>query len=355
MSLFLPFTNSIFLPFLTSFLISLGATALVIRFSKHLGILDYPGKRDHPAKLHIAPVPRGGGIPIFTALVLGSFFFLPWGPTTAILLGALLLVFIGILDDRRAISPAVRFVFNVAASLAVVSGGVIINFVTNPFGGIIDLTQLSFLPFLPILVTIVWLVFMTNIVSWSSGVDGQLSGFVPIAAAVIGALSLRFAQDLTQVPVALLSAIIAGSFLGLLYFSSYPQRIMPGYSGGALGGFLLGVLSILSGAKVATAIIVLGLPVMDALFVIARRIVTGHSPFLPDAGHFHHRLLGAGLTRAQIAILYWFLSAMLGLLVLHLNSQAKFYTILMIGALLGGVIVWLSFWKSSNRQGRRTG
>lgn len=116
---------------------------------------------------------------------------------------------------------------------------------------------------------------------------------------------------------------------------------MPGYSGGALGGYLLAVLSILSGAKVATAILVLGIPMMDAFYSFSRRLAAGKSPFWGDRGHLHHRLLARGWGRRRIALFYWTVSAILGALALSLDSQGKLFAIILVAGFFGGIILWL--------------
>ncbi|MBI4057898.1 undecaprenyl/decaprenyl-phosphate alpha-N-acetylglucosaminyl 1-phosphate transferase [Candidatus Microgenomates bacterium] len=354
--------NGIFLgAFFISALIACAVTPFVIRWARALGVVDDPRRRPHPATLHKKPVPRGGGIPIFIALLFTTLIFLPLnGKLLAILAGSALILIIGLLDDRQHISPVVRLIANALAGILVVASGISILFVTNPLGGIISLDEPTItitlfgasyvIPIFAQLLAIVWIIAVTNIVSWSSGVDGQLSGFVPVAAATIGALSLRWTEDLTQWPVVILSLIVAGGYLGFLPWSVYPQRIMPGYSGGALAGFLLAVLTIISGAKVATALIVLGIPVMDALFTILRRIAAGKSPLWADTGHLHHRLLAVGWTKPQVATFYWVVAAILGFLVLHLNSQSKIYTIVMLAVLVGGLLLWLTRFKHLFRQ-----
>lgn len=344
---------------LITFAISFLITPLVIRFAPHLGIMDKPNTREkHPATLHKSSVSRGGGISVFLALLVTSAIFIPFSQTiSAILAGAALILTIGLIDDRKPVSPYLRLVINGIAAALLVFSGITISVLTNPFGGTFDLTIFKFLE-IPIVswgLTFAWIVFMTNIVSWSSGVDGQLAGFVPIAAATLGALSLRFSQDLTQWPVIVLSGVVAGGYLGLLFWSSYPQKIMPGYSGGALAGYLLGALAILSGAKVATLLVVLGIPVIDSIFVIIRRLATGNSPVAPDAGHLHHRLLRSGWTKPGVALFYWAVTLFLGFLVLHLNTQSKFYTIVMLIVGIGGIIFWLTFWPLFARRDRHTG
>ena len=164
-----------------------------------------------------------------------------------------------------------------------------------------------------------------NIVGWSAGVDGQLPGFVAISAIYIGLIGLRFSQDSTQWPVIILAGAVAGSYLGFLPFNLFPAKIMPGYSGKSLAGFFLSLLAILSGAKLATVILLLGIPIIDAVFVILKRLLHRRSPLKGGPDHLHHYLLKIGWTRNQIAIFYWSISFILGFISLFLNSSQKFY------------------------------
>lgn len=340
--------------FLLSFLTALVLTPLVIKFAARLGILDDPRIRRHPATLHKAPTPRGGGIPVFLGVLFAGLLFLPINQRLlGILGGGAVAVLVGTLDDRYDLHPFFRLLTNFLAAGLVVASGIGIAFITNPAGGVIDLSQpqitFQFLGetrsiwLISDLLALFWIVFLMNMVNWSSGVDGQLAGFVPIAAATIGALSLRFTEDITQWPIIILAAATAGAYLGLLPYSVFPQRIMPGYGGGALAGFLLAVLAIASGAKLATAIIVLGVPFADAIFTIVRRLYQGKSPFWADMGHLHHRLLAAGWSKPKIAYFYWTLAFVLGFLALHLRSLAKVYTILLIGVSFAGLLLWLNW------------
>lgn len=324
--------------FLVAFFLASVATFLVIKYAKPLGVVDDPKKRAHPATLHASPVPRGGGIPVFVAIFTASLVFLTLdAKLLGIMAGALLILAVGFLDDRKSTSWTLRLTVNVLAAFCPVLSGITISSITNPTGGVLNLA----LPISVILV-VIWIVAVTNMVSWSSGVDGQLAGFVPIAAVTIGALSLRFGEDVTQWSVIILSLIIAGAYWGFLPWSVFPQRIMPGYSGGALAGYLLAVLAILSGAKLATAVIVLAIPVIDAGFTVLRRLVNRRSPFWADRGHLHHRLLAAGWTKPQVAAFYWAIAGFLGFLVLHLNSQQKLYTLVMLTVLVGALLLWLT-------------
>ena len=339
--------------FASAFFISFLATPLVIRLYKLLGIVDVPS----PKKLmttHTQPVPRGGGIPIFLSLALTIVLFVGIDQHFAgILIGAVLLTAIGIFDDRYDLSPYVRLGLLFLGAGFVVASGIGIPFLNIPFFGIIHLDEpkIAFTAFgavrhiwiLADLFALVWIVALSNFVNWSKGVDGQLPGIVAIAAAVIGMLSLRFASDAGQIPVLILSLITAGAYLGFLPWNFYPQKMMPGYGGGVLGGYLLAVMSILSTAKVGTLFVVLGIPLIDAGYAIIRRLLQGKSPVWGDRGHLHHHLLDdLHWSRRKIAVFYWSVTAFLGFVALYLNSQQKFYTMLGVALAIGGTLLWLT-------------
>ncbi len=331
--------------FLTSFFLSIVFTVPTIFLAKKFNLVTDKDKRSHPAHTHKGVVPRAGGIPIFLSFFLTVFLFLSLNKIiVGIIIASLLLVLIGVLDDYFDLSPYVRFVANLALSALVIGFGLGIPFVSNPFGQPIrlDQWQIHFNFFGPHsilvigdLLAIIWLTWTTNMVNWSKGVDGQLPGFVAITAIFMGLLSTRFTgHDISAQTVALLSFIIAGSYLGFLPFNFYPQKIMPGYSGGALAGFWLGILSILSFGKIGTAILILAIPTMDAVYSIARRIKNKKSPFRADWGHFHHRLLEIGWGRRRIAIFYWLVALFLGVASLFLKGIEKVLAFVMVGAAL---------------------
>jgi len=337
-------------PLIIAFFVSFLTTPLVIRLFKKNGWAEKPNPKKHPKNIHTYPVPRGGGIPIYLAILVTTLIFLPLdNHLLAILIAGLINLAIGIVDDLFDISPYLRLGTNSLSALIIIIGGIGIAFITNPLGGILhlDQPQLTFDLFgqarniwlISDLFTIFWIIWCMNIVSWSGGVDGQLPGFVAIAALTIGALSLKFSQDIAQWPVIVLAGAVAGSYLGFIPFNFYPQKIMPGYSGKSLAGFFLAILAILSGAKVATAILVLAVPMIDGIITIARRLAKKHSPFWGDAEHLHHLMLKAGMPKPKIAIYYWLFSALLGMAVLNLNSQQKFWAFTMLFLLIGGGIV----------------
>ncbi len=349
-------------PFIISFLISFLATPFVIRLANYWGLVDDPKKRKHPAHTEQRVIPRAGGLAIFFGILVGVGLTLPFTKQLAgILLGALIIVIVGIVDDKLDLNPYFRFITNIIAALLVVGSGIGISFVTNPFGpGVIglDAWRISFeflgkhsILLLADLLAVIWIVWCINMVNWSKGVDGQMPGFVAISAIVLGLLSFRFTMiDLAQWVVASLAFITAGAYLGFLPFNFYPQRIMPGYSGGALAGYLLAVLAIASGGKVATALLVLGVPFLDAGYTIIRRILQKKSPFWGDRGHLHHKLLDLGWGKRRVALFYWVLSVILGVIALNLSSQEKFFAILAVALMLGGLLLWLKLFLPSFAQ-----
>jgi len=287
-----------------------------------------------------------------------SLLFLPLDQhLTGILAGGVVLIIVGVLDDRLDLNPYWRLITCFLAAGLVVAAGIGISFINNPFGGIIQLDQPRIyfellgetrsIWVLADFFALLWIVWMANIVNWAKGFDGQLPGIVVIAALTIALLSFRFSADVTQWPVTILAAILAGAYFGFLPFNFYPQKIMPGYGGGTLAGFMLAVLAILSTTKIGTAIVVLGIPVMDAVYSVARRLASGRSPVWGDRGHLHHKLLDEWRWgKRRTAIFYWLVTALLGATALGLNSRQKFYTIIMLAVGIGGILLWLSFFTS---------
>jgi len=303
-------------------------------------------------------VPRGGGIPIFLSLLISTLIFLPPDKhLIGILLASFVILLMGIVDDLIDLNPYIRLLGGFFAASLVVGAGIGIPFITNPFNGIIMLNQ----PQIPIYIfgkmrtiwiladifALVWIVWWMNFVNWSKGIDGQLAGIVVIAALTIAVFSLQFSADITQWPVIVLALITGGAYFGFLPWNFYPQKIMPGYGGGALAGFLLAVLTILSLTKVGTGIMVMAVPMIDALYTIVRRMRAGHSPVWADRKHFHHRLLDLGWSKRKVALFYWIVSAFFAILAITLNSQAKFYTIVLLIIIFSGFILWLNYLNTS--------
>lgn len=346
-----------FFSFLISFLIAFFITPKSIDLAKRWGFLDYPN-RPHPAILHKKAIPRAGGVPIFIAFLISLAIVLMLSSALVltkaligIVIGSFLLVILGLFDDKFDINPYLRLALNFLIVAVVIASGIGITSFTNPFGGVIHLDSVVFhfninqrflflvgehsIVVFADLVALFWIIWIMNAMNWSSGVDGQLAGTAVIALSLLGFVS---ASLLSSDPIQLLPATIAfaaaGAFLGFLPASFYPQKIMPGYGGATLAGFLIAVLAILSGAKLASVLLVILVPLIDSLWAVVRRVFGGHSPVWGDKFHLHHQLLRMGWTIPQVCILYYFLTFIFGYLALNLDSEGKFFAITILGALI---------------------
>ncbi|QQS39031.1 undecaprenyl/decaprenyl-phosphate alpha-N-acetylglucosaminyl 1-phosphate transferase [Candidatus Woesebacteria bacterium] len=344
----------IILPLIVSFMTSYLSTPWVIKFATRFNLIDDPKVNKHPKVLHKRPIPRAGGLATFIGVLAGIVFFLPLDKhIVAIAIGALIIVVLGILDDKYNIHPLLRLIAMTLAALIPIASGIGIAFATSPLGGLIDLSYPRFEFFLmgeersiwilSDIFALFWIVFMMNILNMGAkGIQGQLPGVTAIAATTIVLLSTKFTADITEWPVMILAVITTGAYLGFLPWNFFPQKIMPGFAGSTLAGYLLAVLSILSTAKVGTLLIVLGIPIVDTLYTIFRRIASGKSPFWGDRGHLHHKLLDSGLSQKQVVYFYWATTCLLGALALNLNASHKLYTIIGITIFTGGLLLFLT-------------
>lgn len=342
----------IILGFVTSFLLTITTTPLAINFAKKFKLLDDPSKRPHPAHVQNRIVPRAGGIPIFIGIVCATLVFAGVNLINfEIIMALLILLSVGLLDDfLKEFKPSIRLGLQVLAALVAVVSGIGIDFVTNPLGGILYLNNLSFnffglgdINLIADIFALIWIVWMMNMVNWSKGVDGQMPSITFVAFIIIGLLSFNFYKlgDPNQLTITVLSFICAGAALGFLIFNWYPAKIFPGFSGSTILGFMIAVLSILSGAKLATALLVLLVPAVDFFYTFFRRILEKKSPLKGDQKHLHHLLLNRGLTHRQISLLYGGTCALLGILATSLNSQGKLFTIILAGVVIFGAILGL--------------
>ncbi|MBI3397356.1 undecaprenyl/decaprenyl-phosphate alpha-N-acetylglucosaminyl 1-phosphate transferase [Candidatus Woesebacteria bacterium] len=347
--------NNSLLAGLISLGISLLVSPIIIKAATFLGIVDDPKKNKHPKVIHTYPTPRGGGIVVFIAVLIVTFIFLPLNKyLIGILTGATIIAIVGFLDDKYDLNPYLRIFLGFLAALAPIASGIGIPFISNPLGGIIDLSnpqitldilgKTRHIWILSDLFGLFFLVFMMQMLNMGAkGVDGQLPGVVVISALTIIGISLKFFPDSNQFPVIILASITAGAYLGFLPWNFYPQKIMPGYGASTLAGYLLGVLSILSTTKVGTLLVVLGVPIIDTGYTMLRRILHKKSPVWGDRGHLHHRLLDLGFSKKQVALTYWGFTFVLGIVAINLNTISKVYTMVGIAVLVGCLILWLTY------------
>lgn len=343
------------IPFFTALVLSLVITPLTIWIFTRLGLVIDPKKTPHPAHIHKKPVPKGGGVAIFLAVFITLALLLKLDKhLIAIALASAITVVVGLIDDVRGINPYLRLAINFLAVGVIVASGIGIAFVSNPFGGIIDLSQPRWgfdlwgrhheIWILADIFALLWIPILINSINWSSGVDGQISGVVAIAALALGIISLTYSADIAQWPVSTLAFALSGAFVGLTVFHFYPQKIMPGYSATSLAGLLLGVISILATAKVGTVLVVLGVPLIDFSYLIIKRIMAGKSPVWGDRNHLHHKLLDMGWGKRRIALFYWLVTIILAVAAIKLEARSKLF--IMIGLVISMLLFVL--WQYSS-------
>lgn len=355
------------LPALIAFLLTLISVPLTIKLARRYGLVDDPGTRPHPAHLHKSVLPRAGGLAIFITILSTSLIFLPLEPyLVGILTGITVLLLMGLADDKLVnFNPYIRLVLLFLAAAAPVFTGIGISFINNPLFGLgflpPNLSQNPYIYFDKLTADVfafLWIVTLTQVINWSKGVDGQMPGITAVAAIILGFLSLKIygEGDLNQLNVATLSFIVAGTSLGFLIFNWHPAKILPGFSGSTILAFMLATLSILSGAKVATAILVLAVPTIDFIYTVLRRVFKGRSPVWGDRGHLHHKLLDLGWSHQKISLFYIIGSAILGAIALIVDTQSKMFALLLVAIIFFGFVLWLnSFGVFSKRSARDNG
>lgn len=328
-----------------SLALALLLTPYVIRLAKRIGAIDNPSEAQR--KHHKGIVPRAGGIVIAVVFVLMSFSLFPGIPTQAYwgaLLASLIVFGLGLLDDIIRLNPWVKLVGQfVAAGIAIFGFGLGVDVISNPFGQQISLVnsvvQIASLqiPIFSVLFTLVWLVGMTNTINFLDGLDGLATGVSAIAAFILFLVSMSI--KINQPATAVLALIVVGVCIGFLRYNFFPARIFLGDSGAYFLGMLLGCLAIISGAKLATALLVLGVPVMDAIWSVIRRIATGRSPFRADRGHFHYILVDSGLSQRRTVMLIYLLAFAFGAVSLLGDGRIKLIALGILAILVAVLMV----------------
>lgn len=346
--------------FIVTALISWACTTIVRWYASAVGVVDQPGPS---RKIHTTPIPLLGGLAIFSAMiVVGAlyYFFAPadWPSlvdahvNTKHLLGIAVALGIlcigGALDDTYAFSPIKLIVAPFCAVLALIAFGIGVHSVSSPLTGApIPLNQWNILLFwyqglpryltLPSdIVTFVWLFGTMYTTKLLDGMDGLVSGITVIGASVIGIVSLFF---FVNEPTAILSFLTAGAFAGFLVLNYHPAKIFLGEAGSTIAGFLLGTLALISGAKFAIAMLVLGIPILDTVWVIVRRIVIERrSPFVGDRKHLHFRMLDVGFSQRQVVGILWSVSALFGVAALFMQTRQKMIALILVGCVMIGLV-----------------
>lgn len=339
-------------------LVSLMLTPLTIRYAARLSAIDEP---DEDRRVHEKPIPRTGGIAVAASFVIvgvaglainAVFHFAP--PLREVRTPELIALFVGVglggvlgyLDDRLQLRARWQFIGQFVLAAIAVALGIGIEKFPNPFGGgpyevaggmLVDIAGYGFDIGVAVITTI-WIVGMLNSVNFVDGLDGLLGGIALIAVTTLGIVSLT--GDSVQPAVAVMCGLMAGALLGFLRYNFHPARVFIGTSGVFAVGYALAVLSVLGTAKLAVALLVLGVPIIDTFWIIIRRTLSGRSPFSADRGHFHHRLLDLGLSHRQAVLLIYAICIVLAALSLILpgSSQITAFLVIVLG---GGIVLYL--------------
>ena len=301
------------LTFVVAFVFSFAATPIAYRLAFKVGAVDVP--RDK-RRMHKKPTPRIGGIAIiFGFLVAICCFGRMTRELMAMLVGAAIIAGMGFVDDCKNLDAKLKFVIQIIAALVVMIGGNIrITVFTNP--NIFSNSQYLVLPWwLSGIATIIWIVFITNAVNFIDGLDGLAAGVSAIMSVSLVFIAIRVGEY----SVAVIGLAIMGACFGFLPFNFNPAKIFMGDTGSTFLGFILATLSIQGVFKsyavisFAVPLLILGLPLFDAMFAMIRRIYNGKSPMSADRGHLHHRLIDMGFSQKQTVFILYAISGILGI------------------------------------------
>lgn len=334
-------------------LISLICTPIVKNLAFKMGAVDVP--KDN-RRMHDHPIPRMGGLAIFLGFFLSVLWFVPLtGGRKGMLLGAVIIVVLGIFDDILALSAKFKFMVQIVAALVAVFSGNVIKVISNP--NIFSSDPWWELGWLSVPVTVIWIVAITNSVNLIDGLDGLACGVSTISSMTMLVIALAVSEG----DVALMMAALAGACIGFLPYNLNPAKIFMGDTGSTFLGYILGVVSIQGLFKYATIIsfvvpfLMLGLPIFDTCFAFIRRLAKGQSPMHADRSHIHHRLIDMGLSQKQAVAVLYVVSAILGLsaVVLTTVGPGKAMILLMALCIAGAVAAWI-FINSNGGKGEHT-
>lgn len=311
-------------------LIAFTMTPAVSVLAYKIGAIDVP--KDN-RRMHKKPTPRIGGLAIFAGFVVSTLVFCDLTPELiAIYVGGLIIVAVGVIDDVFRINAWIKLLAQIGVALIAVSQGVVVEYI-NFFGTYVNFGVWS------IPITVVWIVGLTNAINLIDGLDGLSCGVSAICS-----ISLLLVMILKgELVVATLTAIVVGSCLGFLPFNSNPAKIFMGDTGALFLGFTLAVISVFGVFKLHAVLAFLvpfaifALPLFDTLFAICRRILSGKSPFAPDRGHIHHKLIDMGFTQKESVKILYAICGIFGLVAVFC-TESMFHTMRVTKSILIAVI-----------------
>lgn len=340
-----------FSPIAFSLVLSFICVKLALRYFPQFKFLDKP----RAYGLKRSPVPYGTGIVFFIVFLVSTVLFVDVSKQiVGVLLASFLITFVSFIDDRIKLSIGLRLTVQVLAALLVVLAGVKIQLISNPFGNPILLDSLKFnflgeqIWVFSAIFIVFWLVMMMNVMNWLDGIPGLASGVSTIAQFSLFLLAIGQTHVTDQSAIITISGVLAASTFMFLIFDFHPPKLLMGDSGSMFLGFMLGVLSILAGGKLATAILIMGFPILDAFWVIFKRILKGKAPVVGDYTHFHHILLRVGLSERNALIFNYSVCFIFAVIALFLDTTfSKFLAFVGVFILMAAVTMFLN--KKSER------
>lgn len=316
--------------FIVSFAFTFATTPLVRRFAFKIGAIDIP--KDN-RRMHKKPTPRIGGLAIIFGFTVATLCFAqPSRQLYGTLAGAAIIAVMGVIDDCKNLPAKLKFVIQFIAALVVVfAGDIKIDVFTNP--NFLSDNPYWVLPeWLSVTLTVIWIVFITNAVNFIDGLDGLAAGVSAIMSISLVFISIRVGEY----SIAILGIALMGSCFGFLPFNFNPAKIFMGDTGSTFLGFMLATLSIQGVFKsyavisFAVPLLILGLPLFDALFAMIRRILRGQSPMTADRGHLHHRLVDMGFSQKQTVFILYAISGVLGITAVLLAESGVLRALLLV-------------------------
>lgn len=332
--------------FIFTLVLSAGLTFFVKKIALWLNIIDRP---DAERKVHKNNTPLLGGTAIFLSFFVVLFFWqsrllignLEPHHWLGVFVGACFLVIGGLLDDKYKLRPCVQFIFPVLAVVSVLLGGVEIEKMTNPIGGFFYPGIIS-----PIIISL-WLLGMMYTTKLLDGLDGLVTGVVAIGAFVIFLFTMT--TKYFQPDIGFASLVLSAACLGFLVFNWSPAKIFLGEGGSLFLGYILGVLAIISGGKVAIALLVMGIPIMDLVWTIIRRLSAGKNPFkFADRLHLHFRIFDLGISTRKTVFIYYAFAAIFGLSALFLQSRGKLLALVFLAFIMMMTVIGLDYLSRKN-------
>lgn len=326
----IPVYLRIIMSFGLSGIICFCSTPLVKAFAYKVGAIDVP--KDN-RRMHKKPIPRLGGLAMFTGFLISVLLFIPLESVIrGILFGVIIIVVLGIIDDVMALGAKLKFIVQIFAALVPVLFGVRIEHLPNfnPFSN--DL-YITFPNWISIPLTVLWIVGITNAVNLIDGLDGLAAGVSSIASFTLLIFTFLVPSSLDM---SLLIAALAGCCIGFLPYNFNPAKMFMGDTGATFLGYILAIVSVQGLFKWYTIIsfavpfLVLGLPIFDTLYAMLRRILSGRSPMSADRGHLHHRLIDMGFSQKQAVAILYSISGLLGLSAVLLTNAGPYKVLFMI-------------------------